>query len=79
MRTICPLNIQGYDTEEYICSEEATFENMKNMFKGGIKGAHLTYWWNSEGKWFVTNQLGSLLTKRDEKCIAMEHNNCWAW
>lgn len=44
MRTICPLNIQGYDTEEYLCSEETAFGNMKDMLKGGKKGAHLTCW-----------------------------------
>jgi len=38
MRTICPLNIQGCDAEEYLCSEEAAFANMQNMLKGGKKG-----------------------------------------
>lgn len=43
MRTICPLDIQGYDTEEYLWFEETAFENV-NRLEGGKKGAHLTCW-----------------------------------
>lgn len=76
MRTICPFNIQGHDIDEYLYSQEIAFENMTNILKGGKKGAHLICWWNIEGKWSVSSQLVSLLTKGDEKYFSMECNNC---